>query len=282
MKNQLQNFVDQAFHPYGDFPAQADVKQELLSNLEEKYDDFIKASKTEREAYQLTVDSVGDIAEMMEHIPHSATGPYVPAEPVQLSGMDLAGADLAGTALIKSKLNGSSLKDADFQNADLSGTNFRGSDLNGAHFDGANLTDSKIFASSLDGVTFKGTNLTNAEIKACSLGKTVFESTNFTGTKISVSDLKGAQFTGGCTLQSTNFNKSDLTGASFDGQTLTGVIFFASLKNATFNGAVLRGVSFHRDAAKHANFAGATMDKITYAVLKNRSKANLDGITLIA
>jgi hypothetical protein len=48
MKNQLQNFVDQAFHPYGDFPAQADVKQELLSNLEEKYDDFIKAGKTER------------------------------------------------------------------------------------------------------------------------------------------------------------------------------------------------------------------------------------------
>ena len=37
MEKKFQAFLDNAFAPYGNFPARADVTQELLANLQEKY-----------------------------------------------------------------------------------------------------------------------------------------------------------------------------------------------------------------------------------------------------
>ena len=34
MEKKLETFLDEAFKPYGDFPARADVVQELLTNLQ--------------------------------------------------------------------------------------------------------------------------------------------------------------------------------------------------------------------------------------------------------
>src|SRR6185369_14559807 len=70
MDKKLEKYLDEAFKPYGDFPAKSDVKAELLGNLEEKYDDLKAGGKSDDEAYQATIDSVGDIAEIMEHVPH--------------------------------------------------------------------------------------------------------------------------------------------------------------------------------------------------------------------
>ena len=52
MEKQLQQHLNEAFAPYGDFPARADVMQELLANLEEKYRDLKARSKSDDEAYQ--------------------------------------------------------------------------------------------------------------------------------------------------------------------------------------------------------------------------------------
>jgi uncharacterized protein YjbI with pentapeptide repeats len=51
------------------------------------------------------------------------------------------------------------------------------------------------------------------------------------------------------------------------------------LKGASFKDAVLRNVTLHHSAVKHAVFDGATMDKLTYALLKG-SKATLVDITV--
>jgi uncharacterized protein YjbI with pentapeptide repeats len=65
---------------------------------------------------------------------------------------------------------------------------------------------------------------------------------------------------------------------AFDGHTLERVAFSsASLKKATFRGTILRDVSFHHCDVKHTDFGGATMDKITYALLRG-GKANLDSV----
>jgi len=40
MENKLQEFLDEAFKPYGNFPSRKDVEQELLANLTEKYQDL--------------------------------------------------------------------------------------------------------------------------------------------------------------------------------------------------------------------------------------------------
>src|SRR5580704_15620044 len=70
MEKKLQKYLDEAFAPYGNFPAREDVKQEMSANLQEKYADLKAEGKTDDEAYQATIDSVGDIAEIMEHVPH--------------------------------------------------------------------------------------------------------------------------------------------------------------------------------------------------------------------
>src|SRR5581483_6701494 len=70
MEDRLQQFLDGVFAPYGDFPAKADVTKELLANLQERYRDYKTQGKSDQEAYQATIDSFGDVGEIMDHVPH--------------------------------------------------------------------------------------------------------------------------------------------------------------------------------------------------------------------
>jgi len=65
MDKKLSTYLDNAFKPYGDFPARDDVKQEMLGNLQEKFADLKAEGKTDDEAYQATIDTIGDISEIM-------------------------------------------------------------------------------------------------------------------------------------------------------------------------------------------------------------------------
>lgn len=63
-------------------------------------------------------------------------------------------------------------------------------------------------------------------------------------------------------------------------QKLNGTIFdYSGLKGTSFKNAILRNVSFKTEVKK-AIFDGATMDKLTYAILKG-FKAKLDNVTII-
>lgn len=75
----------------------------------------------------------------------------------------------------------------------------------------------------------------------------------------------------------TDFKWADLSGVCFDNQKLSGTIFdSAGLKETSFKNAELVNVSFKTDVKK-AFFDGATMDKLTYAILKGY-KANLSNV----
>jgi hypothetical protein len=71
MEAKLQQFLDNAFAPYGDFPAKPEITKELLANLTEKYNDLKAQGKSDQEAYQATTESFGDVAEIMEQLPHT-------------------------------------------------------------------------------------------------------------------------------------------------------------------------------------------------------------------
>ena len=62
MNDKLKLFLDDAFKPYGAFPARRDVEQELLANLTERYNDHKVEGKSEDEAYSLTIESFGDVS----------------------------------------------------------------------------------------------------------------------------------------------------------------------------------------------------------------------------
>ncbi|HEY8998790.1 MAG TPA: pentapeptide repeat-containing protein [Candidatus Saccharimonadales bacterium] len=243
MESKLQKFLNDAFAPYGDFPARNDVVQELHANLVEKFNDLKREGKSDEEAYQLTIDSFGDVTEIMEHVPHAETTAEGTKEPTANGPTPKASAlmqaDLTDSDLAHKDFSKSALMESSFDRSDMHGATFKSAALKAASFAEANVRDAVFTSSDLQNVNFNKANLTNA-----------------------------------------TFNKSDLSGVSFDGLTLDGVSFNnSSLKNASFKNTVLRNVSFYHSAVKHAVFDGATMDKLTYALLKG-AKATLTDVTV--
>lgn len=278
MNDKLTQFLDDAFKPYGNFPARKDVQQELLANLTEKYNDLKADGHSDEEAYKLTTASFGDVAEIMEHL--------APAESPRASKK--RGLKHTLITAITHPINGdpeaSRFVATDLTDTDLAGTDLRGADfsmsaLANVNFDTAAMHDTVFKAAALKGASFAGTDLAGAVFDSSDIQKVNFKGSNLTNTRLIRCALKEAQFTD-AVLVNTEFKQSDLEKVSFDGLALTNVKFTqVGLKEATFNGAVLTDVSFHHTKVKHTNFDGAIMDKITYALLKG-AKANLDNVTI--
>lgn len=280
MDKKLTQFLHDAFVPYGDFPARADVTQELEANLLEKFNDLKTQGKSDDEAYQMTVDSFGDVSEIMEQVPHhdhATKHAHHHGDDTKLHKTILHGVrEAAGN---KPTAQASNLAQADLTDTDLSGKDFSMSALMDVKFDRSDLHDAKFKAAALSGASFVETNLTNVFFGHADLQNANFDQANLTDVQFNGSALKGVTFVGS-TLVNTEFNKSDLSGISFEGMTLNGVIFnSSSLKKTSFKDAKLQNVTFHHSAVKHAIFDGATMDKLTYALLKG-AKAMLTDVTV--
>ena len=136
--------------------------------------------------------------------------------------------DMAASDAPKAHFNKNDLKNANLSSSNLVGSSFEQSDLRMAVFDGSDLTDAMFHEVSLAGASFKN-----------------------------------------CKLHSTTFKRSDLSGGSFEGQALIGTAFIGtSLEKTSFKNAILRDVVFEDiRQGKKAIFDGATMDKLTYAIV---------------
>jgi uncharacterized protein YjbI with pentapeptide repeats len=103
-----------------------------------------------------------------------------------------------------------------------------------------------------------------------------------------MTDLRKAVFEG-CLFDGVDFKYTDLTGQCFDGQTFIGVKFDkAALTKVSFRDATFKNVSFqpgftltnkYYRMIKTICFDGATMDKLTYALLKGMG-ADLSKVTV--
>lgn len=65
MKDKLKKFIDALFINAPDTQAARDAKEELLSNVNAKYDDYIASGKDEETALNLTIASIGDISDIL-------------------------------------------------------------------------------------------------------------------------------------------------------------------------------------------------------------------------
>jgi hypothetical protein len=74
MNQKLADYLDDAFRMYRGSRAAEEMKQELLINLSDKFADFRRLGHSDETALRMTIDSIGDIAEMMEQIAHSIPG----------------------------------------------------------------------------------------------------------------------------------------------------------------------------------------------------------------
>jgi BTB/POZ domain-containing protein KCTD9 len=259
MNEKLMKYLDGVFAPYEDLKMVRELKEELFNNLQEKMSDLKDQGYDDETAYQMTIDSIGDISEIIENI-SAKTRELLELVQKDFSTMELRNSDLKEVRVPDGKFDYSDLKGTDFSGSDLTNCSFNCSNLNHVRFDGANLTGAKILMSALQGASFKNSILTNTYFHYAGLSGAIFES---------------------CTFEKTHFHYSDLSGLRFDHQTFIGTIFDKSaLKGTSFKDAVFRNVSFKNVSnAKEAVFDGASMDKLTYAILKGYG-ANLTNVTV--
>jgi len=288
MNEKLNQYLNGVFAPYDGVKSVAELKADLLSDLQERFRELIAEGKDDETAFQMTIDSIGDI----EQTVREAAGLSRSLERqllINFSASNLPKSDFAGVTAHKGKFEASALRGSDFSGADLTGSSFKASDVREANFDGANLTDCSFYALDLAGASFHRSILVRTNFSTSSLAGAKFIDAKLIDVNLTISDLSKTIFEN-CIFDGVDFKTSDLTGLCLDGQTFIGVKFGeAALNEVTFRGATLKNVSFtppwsltkkYYRAIKTICFDGAMMDKLTYAALKGM-EADLSKVTVI-
>ncbi|MFA5131398.1 MAG: pentapeptide repeat-containing protein [Patescibacteria group bacterium] len=280
MNEKLNDYLQGIFAPYDGVKSVAELKADLLSDLQERFRELVAAGQDEETAFELTIDSIGNIEETVRESA-GLTRSLERHLLINFSGGNLVKSDFAGVSAHKGKFEASALRGSNFSGADLSGSSFKASDLREANFDGANLTDCVLTTLDLSGASFNKAILVRTEFSVSELARAKFIDVKFSDLKLNMLDLRKTVLEN-CSFDAVNFKYTDLRGKCLDGLSFVDVKFdMCSLNEATFRGATLKNVSFHSAytwttwskkyyrAIKTICFDGAMMDKLTYAGLKS-------------
>jgi len=287
MNEKLNQYLNGVFAPYDGVKSVTELKADLLSDLQERFNELKAEGKDDETALAMTIDSIGDIEQTVQEIANLSRSLERQVR-INLNAINLQKGDFAGVTAHNAKFSVSELRDFDFRNADLTGSSFEVIDAREANFDGANLTD----------CNFSVTDLTNASFRKSILVRTIlsvsgqgarFMDVKLVDVKLTKTDLRTTIFEN-CIFNGVDFNYCDLRGICFDRQTFIGVKFDkCTLNDVSFKGATLNNVSFTLPfsvtnksyrAMQTIRFDGATMDKLTYAALKGM-EADLSNVTVI-
>ncbi len=221
MNQKLATNLDAAFAPYSDEPSVQETKEELLSDLLEKFHELKAQGMSDEDAYEATVNSIGDVSEIIAG--HNKER-VRPTRKINVSSKKLLGSDLSGSDVHDGRFKYSALKGADFSSSDLSGSVFESTDLREATFDGSDLSNAEFKNAALAGASFKG----------CKLNNTIFSRSALPGANFDGQTLVGTVFNGPG-LKDTSFKKAILRSVSFDN---------TNVKKANFDGAVMDKLTY--------------------------------------
>jgi uncharacterized protein YjbI with pentapeptide repeats len=288
MNEKLTNYLDGVFAPYDGVKSVAELKANLLSDLQERFRELKAEGKDDETAFAMTIDSIGDIEQTVQEVANLSRS-LERQVLTNFSASNLPASDFAGVTAQKGKFDASALRGSNFSGADLTGSSFKASDVVEANFDGANLTDCNFYTSDLTDASFKKAILVRTEFSTSELSGAKFIDVKLVDVKLTTTDLRKTVFEN-CTFSGVDFKYCDMRGLCLDGSSFIGVKFDGvTLNEATFKGATLRNVSFRTAfaltnknyrALKTINFDGATMDKLTYAALKGFG-VDLSNVTVI-
>lgn len=65
MNEKLKRYLDNAFRSAPKNARTAELKEEILQNVNEKYNDLIAAGKSEDDAYRIAINGIGDLSELL-------------------------------------------------------------------------------------------------------------------------------------------------------------------------------------------------------------------------
>jgi uncharacterized protein YjbI with pentapeptide repeats len=289
MNEKLNQYLNGVFAPYDGVKSVAELKADLLSDLQEHFRELKAEGKDDETAFEMTIGTIGDIEQTIQDVANLSRS-LERQVLINFNASELPKSDFAGVAAHNGKFKASNLRGSDFSGADLTGSLFDVSDAREANFDGANLTDCNFHVSDLADASFNKTMLERTKFDTSGMTRAKFSAVKLLDVKLNLLDLRETTFEN-CVFDGVDFKLCDLRGASFDGQTFIGVKFDkATLKDASFRGATLKNVSFTVPfsltnssylAMKTIHFDGATMDKLTYAALKGLQVIDLSNVTVI-
>jgi uncharacterized protein YjbI with pentapeptide repeats len=285
MNEKINQYLNGVFAPYDGVKTVAELKAELLSDLQERFHELKAQGKDNETAYQMTIDSIGDIEQTIQEVANLSRSLERQVQ-INFNASNLPESDFAGVSARNGKFEASALRGSDFSGADLTGSLFKVCDLRDSNFNGANLTDCTFSIADLEGASFHKSTLVRTTLKMSGQGAK-FSDIHLLDVKLDKVDLRKATFEN-CVFTGVNFELCDLRGMRFDGQTFTGVKFDkTALNDASFRGATLKSVTFTPPfsvtnknylAMKTICFDGAVMDKLTYAALKGMGIIDLSNV----
>ncbi len=274
MNENLTNYVNGVFAPYDEVKSVAELKADLLSDLQERFRELKAEGKDDETALAMTIESIGDIEQTVQEVANLSHA-LERQVGINFSASNLPKSDFAGVIAQKGNFQASALRGSDFTGADLTGSSFRSSDVREATFAGANLTDCDFSTLDLADANFREAILVRTNFSKSGLVGAKFIGVKLIDVNLTLTDLRKTTFES-CLFIGVDFHYSDLRGLRFDGQTFLGVTFdLPALKDVSFQGATLKKVSFRpvglwsmKRAIQSIHFDGAMMDKLTYAALK--------------
>jgi uncharacterized protein YjbI with pentapeptide repeats len=281
------NYVNGVFAPYEEGKSVAELKADLLSDLQERFRELKAEGKDDDTAFAMTIESVGDIEQTVQEVANLSRA-LERQVVTNLSASNLPQSDFAGVIAHHGKFHASALRGSDFTGADLTGSSFRSSDVREANFARANLTDCDFSTLDLADASFREAILVRTNFSKSGLDGAHFIGVKLTDVIFKYTDLRKTTFEN-CTFLGVDFHYADLRGKQLDGQTFVGVTFdLPALKDVSFQGATLKNVSFRpvgiwslKRAIQSMNFDGAMMDKVTYAALKGLG-ADVSKVTVLS
>jgi uncharacterized protein YjbI with pentapeptide repeats len=188
-------------------------------------------------------------------------------------------ADFSGLKNLKEKFSSSNMKNCKFMNSDLSGLILEKNNIELCDFSSSGIRDSKIQSS----------NLFNNQFSKCSFVDAEFSKNNIGKCNFSDADFSGAEFRDGY-FESNNVANAVWKFTSFKDTGISDIIFEGTIEDCHFENCTFYGVKFQNATIlnsffkynrkfKKVQFINCTVDKMTYAFLKN-NEANLSGITI--
>ena len=287
MNEKLTSYVNGVFAPYDGVKSAAELKADLLSDLQERFRELKAEGKDEETAFAMTIESIGDIEQTVQEVANLSRT-LERQVVINLSASNLPQSDFAGVIAHQGKFHASALRGSDFTGADLTGSSFRSSDVREANFASANLTDCDFSILDLTDANFREAILVRTTFSKAALAGAQFIDVKLTDVNFKYADLSKTTFER-CTFLGVDFHYSDLSGQRLDGQTFIGVTFdMPALKDVSFQGATLKNVSFRpvgiwslKRAIQSMKFDGAMMDKLTYAALKGLG-ADVSKVTVLS
>ena len=170
MNEKLIQYLNGVFAPYDGVKSVAELKADLLSDLQERFRELKAEGKDDETAFTMTIDSIGDIEQTVKEVANLSRS-LERQVLTNFSASNLPKSDFAGVTAHKGKFEGSALRGSDFAGADLTGSSFKGSDVREANFDYTNLTDCNLYGIDLRDASFKNSILVRTNFGASGMDR---------------------------------------------------------------------------------------------------------------